>query len=260
MFNKTLFNRNAFNRSVSLSTISLPIVASGTLKVQLVMRSSPIFRQISGAGSLGCGIVMRQRMEVSIIGTGEVINSGVNLRMSLKPIALSGTGTLTPRPNILVPLKTSLSSEGAVQINNRLYFTQQMVLSITGKGSFKVNPILQSPIHQINLSSTSKMSGFLSLPLPVPAQFTGSGELVLRRLGAMNENILELININLLPGETVTIDTDLLQVLFGAIEDVSSVTSDSIFFELNPGENEITISSDSDSSFDVTAVWQNRWL
>ena len=96
--------------------------------------------------------------------------------------------------------------------------------------------------------------------MPITIDVTGSGEMTLRRLSAIDESILELININLLPGEVVTIDTDLLQVLFGSIEDVSAVTSDSVFFELNPGENEILISTDSVTTLDVTAIWQNRWL
>ena len=76
----------------------------------------------------------------------------------------------------------------------------------------------------------------------------------------MNENVIELIGLNLMPGESVTIDTDLLQVLLGAVEDVSSVTAESVFFELNPGLNDITVSTDVDGQIDVTAIWQNRWL
>ena len=84
--------------------------------------------------------------------------------------------------------------------------------------------------------------------------------MTLRRLSVLNENIIELIGIEFAPGDTIIIDTDLLQVLFGSKEDVSSVTSDSVFFELNPGENEITIDVDAETVLDITAVWQNRWL
>ena len=104
------------------------------------------------------------------------------------------------------------------------------------------------------------MKSTVNFPMPIAMGITGFGEMTLRRLSAIDESILELININLLPGEVVTIDTDLLQVLFGSIEDVSAVTSDSVFFELNPGENEILISTDSVTTLDVTAIWQNRWL
>ena len=73
-------------------------------------------------------------------------------------------------------------------------------------------------------------------------------------------SLLKLCKVNEVDCLIPTIDTDLLQVLFGSIEDVSAVTSDSVFFELNPGENEILISTDSVTTLDVTAIWQNRWL
>ena len=100
----------------------------------------------------------------------------------------------------------------------------------------------------------------VSLGLPLTIGMKGQGSAMLRRLSGLNENAIELIGINLLPGETVTIDTDLLQVLVGLVEDVSSVTTESVFFELNPGENEIIIDVDSASKMDIVTIWQNRWL
>src|SRR5574344_875375 len=97
----------------------------------------------------------------------------------------------------------------------------------------------------------------IAFQLPIALYVGGKGEFILRRIGAFNENVIELIGIDFKPGDTITIDTDLLQVLFGPIEDVSSVTTDSEFFELNPGENEIIIDMDALSDMDVTAIWQN---
>ena len=100
----------------------------------------------------------------------------------------------------------------------------------------------------------------LALHLPLIIKMEGIGEFILRRLGALNENVLELNGINLRPGEEVTIDTDLLSVFFGYTEDVSSVTTDSVFFELSPGENDVVIDTNTGEMMMVTVIWQNRWL
>ena len=130
---------------------------------------------------------------------------------------------------------------------------------MAGTSVFTPNPVLSTAMNGI-IDGSGRLSSTVSLLLPLTIVQRGQGNLVLRRLGALNENVIELIGINLLPGETITIDTDLLQVLFGPIEDVSSITNESVFFELNPGENEIAIDIDSNSTLDVVAIWQNRWL
>lgn len=136
---------------------------------------------------------------------------------------------------------------------------QNVVGALNGYGVIGVGVVMQSQIP-MQVSGGGGIVSNVVLQLPLGVQMSGSGGLILNRIGARNENVLELIGINLLPGETVTIDTDLLQVLFGTREDVGAVTSDSVFFELFPGANEIVVSTDTDQILDVTAIWQNRWL
>lgn len=259
MFNKTLFNRNAFNRSVSLSSISVSIVGSGTIATRIVMRIESGVKTMAGTSVMSCGVVMRQQVGLAIDGNSSMINDALNLSMSLKPVRFSGTGDIVPKFSVRTPMNGNLSGDGDTKIDNRMRIQQHMTGIITSSGKFTTEFINHTPLI-INLTGASTLKGLIALPIPIPMNLAGSSELTLRRLSAANVNTFELIDINLLPGETVTIDTDLLQVLFGIIEDVSSVTSDSIFFELNPGENEITISTDSDTTLEVTAIWQNRWL
>lgn len=216
-------------------------------------------QQFLGSSGMTCGIVMRQQMGGAIAGTSDLANSALTLVVRIPSIKFTGTGILTPTLNVATPFTVSFDGSSECKINDKMYLAQQLSAHISAGGVFNTQFIMQSPITTY-LTGDSNLAGNVTLPMPLLSDLMGSGDIILRRLSAVNENILELININLLPGETVIVDTDLLQVLFGSIEDVSAVTSDSVFFELNPGENEILISTDSNTALDVTAVWQNRWL
>ncbi len=205
---------------------------------------------------------MKQSMAGTFVGSSEVKPDTTVLGLRLPSTTIKGTGSFAPRISVATPFRGSFNSAGALGINNKIYFIQSFAPTIPAGGTLKTKFVMQTPIT-INLSGGSSLKSTVNFPMlimPIAMGITGFGEMTLRRLSAIDESILELININLLPGEVVTIDTDLLQVLFGSIEDVSAVTSDSVFFELNPGENEILISTDSVTTLDVAAIWQNRWL
>ncbi len=213
----------------------------------------------TGSSTLTCKLIMKQSMSGTFSGSSEVQPITTVLGLRLPSTAIKGTGSFTPRISVATPFKGSFNSSGVLGINNKIYFIQRFAPTIPAGGTLETKFVMQTPIT-INLSGGSSLKSTVTFPMPIVMNITGFGEMTLRRLSAIDESILELININLLPGEVVTIDTDLLQVLFGSIEDVSAVTSDSVFFELNPGENEILISTDSVTTLDVTAIWQNRWL
>lgn len=257
MFDKFLFDRNAFDRSVSSEGFALTILGSGQATFYLTVKT-PISCGVSGQGSLTPNIRMVQRLSQSFAGVGNVQNVTMILRRSTAT-ALSGQGALSPKLTIRTPIAAALSGYGGLSVSSQMYLTQRILAALSGTGVFTPRPVLAVAVNGI-LQGTGGMSAQTRLQLPLGILHQGDGAFVLRRLGALNENVIELIGINFLPGETITIDTDLLQVLFGPIEDVSSITSDSIFFELSPGENEIIIDVDADATMDVVAIWQNRWL
>jgi len=105
--------------------------------------------------------------------------------------------------------------------------------------------------------------------LDLNIQITGTGTLTLDKLYPGNESggtgddttgTFELNSIELLAGEEVVIDTDLLTVVFGNRHDVSSITPESTFFELNPGSNNLIFDTYGSQSLKVTIEWRNRWL
>ena len=108
----------------------------------------------------------------------------------------------------------------------------------------------------------------LTLVMELDSQINGVGTFDIFNFGDIKTDVLYLRDISLLPGKTITIDTDLMTVLFGFEHDVSSLTDDSIFFELNEGTNEIkfeiTYEFDPNpipaNELETTFIWQNRWL
>lgn len=259
MFNKNLFDRNAFDRSVSSNNITITITTKGSFGIRLVMQTPIPIKQMAGSGNMKCGLVMQQNIGVPMRGSSTVSTTPILLRMSLDSLKFSSMSKLTPNISVQTPFKVNIGGSSILKVDNRMIILQFIQANLIGAGTVNNNLILQLPIDP-KLNGSSVLKGSLDLQLPLQIQLTGFGGLNIRRLSAMNENILELIGINLLPGETVTIDTDLLQVLFGSREDVSSVTNNSVFFELNPGENEITVSTDTNESLEITGIWQNRWL
>ena len=213
----------------------------------------------TGSSTLTCKLIMKQSMSGTFSGSSEVKPITTVLGLRLPSTAIKGTGSFAPRISVATPFKGSFNSSATLGVNNKIYFIQSFAPTIPAGGTLETKFVMRTPIT-INLSGGSSLKSTVTFPMPITMDIAGFGGIILRRLSAIDESILELININLLPGEVVTIDTDLLQVLFGSIEDVSAVTSDSVFFELNPGENEILISTDSVTTLDVTAIWQNRWL
>jgi hypothetical protein len=257
MFDKLLFDRNAFDRSVSSEGLSLTMLGSGQVGLRLTVKT-PIGSNQSGVGSLTPNIRMRQRITQTFAGNGNI--NAVTMILRRSTVApLSGQGALIPNFTIRTPIAAALSGHGGMAVNSQMFLRQYMTGVLSG-GSGLTLPIVMGTAMIGHLQGSGGMSTKTILNLPLTILQQGQGAFVLRRLGALNENVITLINIDFQPGDTITIDTDLLQVLFGPTEDVSSITSDSVFFELNPGENEITIDMDSNNTLDVIAIWQNRWL
>ena len=236
------------------------MTSTNSLILQLIVKVMISHQPFAGSSALTCKLIMKQSMSGTFSGSSEVKPDTTVLGLRLPSTTIKGTGSFTPRISVATPFKGSFNSSGILGVNNnKIYFIQSFAPTIPAGGTLETKFVMQTPLT-VNLSGGSSLKSTVTFPMPIPINVTGFGEMTLRRLSAIDESILELININLLPGEVVTIDTDLLQVLFGSIEDVSAVTSDSVFFELNPGENEILISTDSVTTLDVTAIWQNRWL
>ena len=108
----------------------------------------------------------------------------------------------------------------------------------------------------------------LTLVMEYDVDFFGVGDIDIFNIGDIQTEIINLRDLSLLPNETITIDTDSMIVLFGLEHDVSSLSNDSVFFNLNEGTNEIKFiigyesvpSPIPENELETTIIWQNRWL
>ena len=108
----------------------------------------------------------------------------------------------------------------------------------------------------------------LILVMEYDVDFFNAGDLDVVNIGDIQTEIINLRGISLLPNGTITIDTDSMIVLFGLTHDVSSLSNDSVFFNLNEGTNEIKFiigyesvpSPIPENELETTIIWQNRWL
>lgn len=76
-----------------------------------------------------------------------------------------------------------------------------------------------------------------------------------------NDKELALANLNFKPGDTITIDTETLDVFINGEPDVDCWVTGSDFFKLGRGVNTLTFYDDvSERELEVTVIWADRWL
>ena len=166
---------------------------------------------------------------------------------------LSGIGDLVCAPIIITQLRNFiLSAYGDLIIS--VGITLEFGIILSGEGRLASYP------------DEDKIDIYLNQELT--PTLTSYGKIDILNIGDMEVSVLDLRNISLLPGETITIDTDSMVVLFGLVHDVSSLTSDSEFFELDKGTNELRFEIGYEvapnpmpaDELDTIFIWQNRWL
>jgi len=258
MFDKTLFDRNAYDRSVAADGIIIDILSSGTIIPRFTF-VTPIGVTFIGLGNLNPGLLINSKIDLCIEGEGKIEDTSLYLQLPLS-LSMSGSGSLNCNAAVKVPFDVAFNGEGNME-SDRDFVYQYVVSPISGTSTLNTFIVMKQDLKEFTLFGEGGLNQFpIILKLPLTSSMGGDSSFILHRLGTNNINVLELDGINLAPGATVTIDTDLLSVYFGTTQDVSCVTSDSVFFEMNPGENEIVIDTNVNTSLNVTAIWQNRWL
>lgn len=260
MFDRCSFDRNPFDRSASFNSIEATLRGSGTMKTGMVVQTYLQPWTMAGHGYISTALHIQQRMSAALSGAGDFHIKDLILRLRMTP-ALHGNGTLVPGVAMQVPVgKINLSGEGDFE-DSKMYFFQHVLASLSGHGTLTSSINLRVFMQGLfSGAGDLQMDNQFKLLMPLKSSFNGSGTLTLRRIGALNSDTLAFEGLDLQPGQSMTIDSDELTVFIGTFEDVSSVTSDSVFFHLQPGENEISFEADGSPNLDVTIIWNNRWL
>lgn len=169
---------------------------------------------------------------------------------------LSAEGAVICRPTMITPFQYVLfTSVGGIKTLYPVYIVYTDIL-------------ISDSVGQIRGANPNENHMDFNLVLPLTITLTSSGDMDILNIGEAVVSVLDLRNINLLPNQTITIDTDAMVVLLGLTHDVSSLTSDSVFFELSEGINELKFEIGYEvapnpmpaNELDTTFIWQNRWL
>jgi len=256
MFDNDPFNRNSYNRDIASNSMNCYLYCYGNLTVGIVI-PFPTEATLSGIGSLNPGLMIPLDASGTYAGSGALNAQGFILGLPLS-MTIRGTSSVTPNVSVDTPVSSTFSGQGAMQIQTTIY--QNINTWSTGVGNISIDILTSRYMELNNFTGSGSLSGYMTYPLSLTIPINGSSALSLKRLSSYNETVFELDGLNLQPSAEITIDTDELSVFIGYIQDVSCVTTDSVFFELVPGSNNITIETDTGSNLLVTAIWQNRWL
>jgi len=258
MFDKILFDQNSYDRSIDTEGIyiSLSAVSNITIIPRFI---TPLYMDpITGFTEVSPGVNNIIFLEMHCFA-----NSDFNFHEIIFSIILGGNlyGSSVSSFNLIIitPLSLSISASSIMSIV-REYIHQYIssYINATSLINIIINAKTKIDILQINGMGSIKLTPLIKISTSII--LAGSSILTLRRIGALNEEIFELNPTSILPGGEVIIDTDIMTVLIDNIENVSSVTTDSEFFELIPGDSLFTIETDTEQELGVTIIWQNRWL
>lgn len=262
MFNKGGFNTTFFNRAATLSVpFQVAMPGSGNMALNLYSLNN-LQGTLSGRGDIACGLEIITPLQIEILrGSGDLALTYLVYFFVPLTINMPGNGNMTCDMIIQTPLEEiEFSGSSGFSVKEDI-INQLMAMEFRSTGSLTAEINLQT---SLGISSFTGNSAFFNqeviLTLALALMLTGDSGFKLRRIGAIDKDIFELENIKLLPGQTVTIDTDLLTVKFDGLPDVSAVTSDSIFFQLFPGDTTFIIENSPGEKMEVNVVTQNRWL
>lgn len=262
MYNKSKFDRTAFDRLSDGSTF-YRFYGEGYFDFSLVILIPLDFDLIEGNGYLE-PIQMRMRSDLGRIpldGVGHFSETEIIMRLNLS-VDMTGVGDLDPFVAVRAPISCSMESNSFF-VNDKPYIVQQMESELRSKSDLDMRLVMVTALKAFDLSGwgTAWITNKFKLKLPIAIDLPGSGHLELERFSSLGAYIFELKGISIPPGGEIIIDSDLLSVWINGIEDVSSVTTKSVFFELHPGDNDIIFeTSNPNDRMNLTAIWQNRWL
>jgi len=170
------------------------------------------------------------------------------------------------------PLKKfRIFSSGSIEVTPEFYTPVTTDADVGSEGGMEVVPLFITPISDPELESEGNLEvPEFTLVLELEIRMGGDSDFDVYPVGDLDVSVIDLRNIELGPLDTLTIDTDLMIVLFGTVHDVSSLTIDSEFFWLGVGDNKLIFDWDyedetppdplPDEELEISVIYENRYL
>lgn len=261
MFDRNQFDRNQFDKQSNVTGVAATIYGYSTLTTNLNINTNFNDFLLKGSSTVSASLVMKQYIETEITSTSSLlIDDKLRLVYRMSPNIQSG-GDIIENIAIQTPLGDINFSGRGELIDTNTYVTQDIEGFIVGGGDINT-PLTLKMYMSADIVGDSSVSvdNKFKLLTNISGDIVGVGDIDSIRIGGLNTDTIAFTNLGLKSGQTLTIDTDDLDVYIDNIRNVNSVTNDSVFFQLQPGENEITFVSPNNPNLTVTIIYQNRWL
>lgn len=116
------------------------------------------------------------------------------------------------------------------------------------------------PICAESVGTGRSKPPLLCMRVPLHAAAQGAAQTPPPMLDIAKTDYMQFVGVNLRPGETLYIDTDLIRILRNGEDDIRG-WSGGMFFKLSPSGNILTYSDNAASrQLQASVVWQDRWL
>lgn len=253
---------------ISLAEFKIPIPKTaipgeGRITTDIFVNQIMNAKRIDGIGNITLKPLIQAALSAKLSGEGNLIDKGLRLGRTLAKFKLAGEGALNPELTFRIPIaKTKIQGEGAL-VDSGIY--RNLILLpkvIQGEGNVTAKNlrfIQQLALARV-LNGEGNLTGVILKRTNFSAKIGGEGNATMN-VFTKDVDTITLTGVNLGPGQTLVIDTDTYDIWKNGALDLTSVSSDSVFFQLYPGINEIMIDADvSTMKVNIEAIVENRWL
>ena len=267
MFDKALFDKQMFDKASGEFELYAFVDIGADMLLTKLSAKAPASGDFSATVDLqAVRLLLRvpAKADIEVRGEFEFTDSMLKIKLPIKadlPIHVDMNADAGTK--IQIKADISFSQEFTSEILKArmpVIYGGPADILISGDVSPKV--VARIKMNQTDVVVTGNVTGrlwarvrFMGSDIPI------AGDLQPVAVAGLGSALLEFLNINLAPGQTLIIDTDTLESWIDDIPDVTHVTTESEFFHLIPGDNQLIFrDGESSRNLQVTAVWANRWL
>jgi len=263
MYDKGLFDKSPFDRQI-LPDNEIAVSVHGGVNISaFVCVRGATGTVVTGSWTISgrVGLRVPLQADIQITGDAEPINLFARTRLFTRDVTMRGG--IAAAVGTLAALSADFETGAHITGEDLKARVRLIDISIHMNGGIITERTgLRVPLPGADISLRTEFDGDAGVRVPVyTREITITGGAACAPIFEPGSDKLELLNLNLAPGDELIIDTDVLEVLFNGVPDADFVTGDSEFFQLRPGRNRIIfMDGETARELSVSIVWSNRWL
>ena len=270
MFDRALFNKQKFDKN-SANAAGVYGYVSGSASLSLLPYLHVLARLEQDIQGRSC---FRLRQLCARVPVGAVDIAGgmvfdytsglTNARVELRPQEINAVGDVSVDFMGRLSISASIGTGGGMEVDPILRSRVPVGFAdFAGAGELLPKAVLAVPLGVAELALKGAIADdLMRTHVPITnLEIVAHGTVQSVSIVGLGGAALTLENINLAPGQELVIDTDTMEIFVDGAEDVSSITYDSEFFQLLPGENYLVFrDGESGRTLSVGLIFSARWL